>query len=513
MIRPMEKEELLRRLNLPNGSEKLMGQAEAAFAPAYVLFLEGDPAAAAFLCRCAKKKEFRNQINEALGQDRQPLRAALASDMPKLRKNAARLMGELMDPADLPFLIEAIKGESQRFVRPSMLLSIGAIGGEAAKTFLNSYIVTPAQDSSEARHVREENEALSTAKKRFLTLQKHPFLGFEEPQELELRAPDRLSGALAAELSARGFQPYAVKDASLRVKTADVAKLFFARCFYEALFPVSASGLADPKVLSRLALPVMERLFSRHGGEPPMGYRVEVQGSRTDRGAFARAMAAEIPEDRFINAPGDYEMELRVELLENGGANLFIKLYTLIDRRFDYRVGALPASMNPVTAAAVLRYAGAYLRPGARVLDPCCGSGTFLLEREKFSSCAALTGVDIAQSAVDIAKKNAAAARSKAKFIRNDCIRFVADTPYDELVANLPFGNRVGSHNDNLRLYVGILDRIPSWLNKGGVAVLYTMEYTLLKKLVRDRPFLKLVTEVRTEAGGLMPSVFILKVL
>ena len=512
-MRPMEKGELLKRLNQPNGPEKLMEQAEAAFVPAYELFVEGDPAAAAFLCRCAKKKEFRDQINKALGQDRQPIRTALASDMPKLRKNAARLMGELMDPADLPFLIEALKNESQRFVRPSMLLSIGAIGGEAAEAFLNSYVVTPAADPSEARHVREENEALATAKKQFVKLQKHPFLGFDEPQELVLRAPDRLSGALAAELTSLGLEPYAVKDASLRVRTADVARLFSARCFYETLFPISASAAADPKVLARLALPVMERLISRHGGEPPMGYRVEVQGNRADRGAFARAMTAEIPDDRFVNAPGDYEMELRVELSENGGADLFIKLYTLADHRFDYRVGALPASMHPVTAAAVLRYAGAYLKPGARVLDPCCGSGTFLLEREKVSHCASLTGVDIAQSAVDIAKKNAVAARSKAKFVRSDCLRFVADSPYDELVANLPFGNRVGSHNDNLRLYVGILDRIPSWLNKGGVAVLYTMEYTLLKKLVRDRPFLKLVTEVRTEAGGLMPSVFILKVL
>ena len=513
MTQHMEKEALLRQLNLPNGPEKLMEQADAAFAPAYELFAEGDPAAAAFLCRCAKKKAFREQLIKALGQERRPLRAALESDVPKLRKNAARLVGELMDPTDVPFLIAALKNESQRFVRPSMLLAMGAVGGGEAEAFLNSYVVTPAADPSEARHVREENEALSAAKKQFLNLKKHPFLGLDEPLEIELRAPDKLTSSLASELSALGVEVRATKDAALRVHTTEVEKLFYARCFYELLFPVSAGTAADPKLLARLAVPAMERLLRRHGGEPPMGYRIEVQGDRADRGDFARAMAAEIPEDVFANAPGDYEMELRVERKDNGGADLYIKLYTLSDHRFDYRVGALPASMNPVTAAAVLRYAGAFLRPGARVLDPCCGSGTFLLERGKLSPCATLTGVDIAQSAVDIAKVNAAAAHSKAKFIRNDCLRFVADSPYDELVANLPFGNRVGSHNDNLRLYVGILDRIPSWLHKDGIAVLYTMEYTLLKKLVRDRPFLKLITEVRTEAGGLMPAVFILKVL
>ena len=41
---------------------------------------------------------------------------------------------------------------------------------------------------------------------------------------------------------------------------------------------------------------------------------------------------------------------------------------------------------------------------------------------------------------------------------------------------------------------------------------LYTMEYTLLKKLIREHPGLRLVTEVRTEAGGLMPAVFVIKI-
>ena len=49
-------------------------------------------------------------------------------------------------------------------------------------------------------------------------------------------------------------------------------------------------------------------------------------------------------------------------------------------------------------------------------------------------------------------------------------------------------------------------------LRRGGVAILYTMEYTLLKKLIREHPGLRLVTEVRTEAGGLMPAVFVIKI-
>ena len=56
------------------------------------------------------------------------------------------------------------------------------------------------------------------------------------------------------------------------------------------------------------------------------------------------------------------------------------------------------------------------------------------------------------------------------------------------------------------------MENLPKWLRRGGVAILYTMEYTLLKKLIREHPGLRLVTEVRTEAGGLMPAVFVIKI-
>ena len=92
---------------------------------------------------------------------------------------------------------------------------------------------------------------------------------------------------------------------------------------------------------------------------------------------------------------------------------------------------------------------------------------------------------------------------------------FTAERPYDELVANLPFGNRVGSHESKrkaLRRHIG--RALAQWLGTagGGVAILYTMEYTLLKKLIREHPGLRLVTEVRTEAGGLMPAIFVIKI-
>ena len=498
----------------PNGPEKLADRAPVAFDAAWALFLEDqNPAACAFLCRIAKRKEYREAMNSLIEEDRAPIWKAISAPLPKLRKNAARLSGELGNAVDVPVIIEALQKEDQRFVKPSQLLTLGALGGEEAQAFLRDYSTQPPKDESEARHAREEEDALISARKRFLQLNKHTFTNLQAPVEVELRGPDKLGEALAAELKAAGYSPAAVHSSAVRLHTSDLPGLFKARSFFELLLPASVGISLEPKAIAQKAAAFLSKLLpSCHQGEGPFGYRIEIKGQDIDRGALAKQIARSLDGPLLINSPSDYEVELRIEQRQNGGANLYVKLFTLVDSRFDYRLGALPASMHPATAAAVLRSVKGHLSPNARVLDPCCGSGTFLIERGLLSRCASLTGVDIAHAAIDIARKNAEAANSPAKFIANDCLRFTVERPYDEIVANLPFGNRVGSHEDNRQLYAGMLDRLPKWIKPGGIAVLYTMEYTLLKNLIRERPRLNLLSQMRTEAGGLMPTVFVVKV-
>ena len=506
-------EQVKKRLAMENGPELLMKEAEQALRPALELYAEGYAPAAAFLWRCGRIKKLAERIEAFLGEDRAALYAGLRAESPKLRQNSARLLSYIGKERDLAPLTDALNKEETRFVRPAMLLSIGAIGGEEAKAYLENYKVAPPATPEEQPHVKEEQYALATALKSFLTFEKHTFTKLPMPVEMELKAPDKLAEGLSRELAALGYRVAAVHQSTVRVHTDNMADLFKARSFTEALIEISANANPNPKGIAIKAKSFMEKLLPAcHEGKPPFGYRIELRGGQLNRAQLAKEIAGYMDSDIIQNSPSNYDAELRIEHRQNGSANIYLKLLTVPDTRFDYRIGALPASMHPATAAGVLRYAEKYLTRDARVLDICCGSGTFLIEREKLTPCASLTGVDIAHNAIDIARKNAEAAGSIAKFMVNDCLRFEADRPYDELIANLPFGNRVGSHKDNVALYSGILERLPQWVKKGGEAILYTMEYTLLKKLLRDRPALKLVTEVRTEAGGLTPTVFVVKV-
>ncbi len=512
-MEPLSQEETARLLLEPNGPERLMERAEAAFDAAWELYLSGSASAGAFLVRCAKKDVFRARMANRLLFERARFFDALQSENPKLRKNAARLMGELQMAGSAEALLAALKKETQRFVRPSLLLALGKTGGEEAKAALAAYTVPAAENETEKKHFDEEQEALFTALSALAAPKRHAFDGLKKPYLLELRAPDRLSQMLSEELNELGFpDARAVNSESVRLTTSDVASVMKARCFTELLFVAAEdAGLAPKSIVFKAKGFLEELLAGAHGGEPPFGYRIEIRGQADDRAALIKETARLLNGETLVNAPGSYEAELRAEVKPNGGARLFVKLYTLPDERFSYRVGALPASMHPATAAAVLRFARAYLKENARVLDPFCGSGTFLIERERLSSCGALTGVDIAHEAVSVARQNAAAANSKAKFIVNDCLRFEANRRYDEVISNLPFGNRVGTHAQNERLYAGFLKLLPLWLRPGGVAVLYTMEFTLMKKLLKENPSLRLLKQERTEAGGLMPGIFLLE--
>ena len=67
----LTKEVVAQRLALPNGPEHMMHYASEAFPFACELFSEGNSAACAFLCRCAKQEKYARQLNDIMGSERE----------------------------------------------------------------------------------------------------------------------------------------------------------------------------------------------------------------------------------------------------------------------------------------------------------------------------------------------------------------------------------------------------------------------------------------------------------
>ncbi|MBQ6703653.1 MAG: hypothetical protein IJN08_02445, partial [Clostridia bacterium] len=282
-------EQVKKRLAMENGPELLMKDAEQALRPALELYAQGHAPAAAFLWRCGRIKKLADRIEAFLGEDRAVLYAGLQSESPKLRQNSARLISYIGREQDLAPLVDALNKEETRFVRPAMLLSIGAVGGERAKEFLQSYKVAPAASPEEQPHAKEEQYALSTALKSFLTFEKHTFTKLPMPCEIELKAPDKLAEGLGRELTALGYRVAAVHQSSVRVHTDNMADLFKARCFTEALIEISANANPNPQGIAIKAKGFMEKLLPAcHDGKPPFGYRIELRGGQLNRAQIAK---------------------------------------------------------------------------------------------------------------------------------------------------------------------------------------------------------------------------------
>ncbi len=288
------------------------------------------------------------------------------------------------------------------------------------------------------------------------------------------------------------------------------------------LLPV---GCAAPATLDDVPEAVLELLkatsafdvvVSLH--EIPHGtlqYRVEIRGPHIkhhQRQRMAQELAERIDRecDSLLNSTSDYDVELRVVAEDDGQVRVSWVPYSYHDSRFEYRVSDVPASISPVVAAGLAGLLEPKPDRAVRVLDPFCGSGTLLVERERRGPCEELVGIDISGQAVEAARENTRAAQSDGiRLICGDMRTAKREGVFDEVITNMPFGLRAGSHKENQTLYADFVDVLPGFLDVGGQFVLFTHEVSLLQRLLGGSRLLALTRQLRIETGGLKPAAFI----
>ena len=458
----------------------------------YVSQLSGEAAGEALsaLCVLGKTKAGREEINALLG-DRLSLWAAARSEKPKVRKNAYRLMGALEDGRDLPVLRASLQKEDTLFAIPSLLLALGKLGDEGTlRAYGPPASLSPETDGLVAQIVLARDKALQG----FETYGAETVTRLPAPRKVLCYAPDGFLDMLMEELQTLGFDP-AAENGAAAVVTDRIDLVYQADCMAETLLPVARDVPLDA-----------DGIAQRVGMLPGDRYRIELRGYTRDRRKLIAALARALPGQ---NNPSAYDTELRVDC-HMDRADLYLKLWNVADSRYPWRQRTVSASIHPATAACLVRYAKKFeTRERPRVLDPFCGCGSLLFAREKLGPCRVLMGVDKSGTAVESARVNARAGKSKAAFVTKDILRFEGREGFDLILSNLPFGNRVGSHEDNTRLYDRFVRRLPDLLSPGGTAVLYTMEYKLLKACLDRARGLTLRAQKRTEAGGLLPWIFV----
>ncbi len=452
-----------------------------------------------------------------LGGDFHVLTALLAHQDPKVRKNAALILGEMETEDVLPFLFRAWEEESTMYVRSAYLEAMHALDIspyvsrlKKRRAELESLQVEP----ENAKHVREELRALQTL---LIPYEKAGHIFREET--VFANAVLVTGGALAQRAADRlpeQVQPR-VKGSTVWMTNAAYTDFASLRIWSELLIPTQEVLSDRPERAGAAAakLHLADLLNEWHSGSGIWRYRAEIRGALPDqdKGRFLRRFTGEL--DRLsggtlANAPSDYEVTFRLLRRKDGKYSLFIKPDRMPDNRFRYRREWIPESISPVTAAGVLELASAYLKPEARVLDPFCGAGTLLTERCYAGSVQSAYGTDIYENAVEMARRNAATAKMPIHFIHRDCRTFTHEYPFDEIITDLPRGAGTEGSAEAGRLLAAMLDKAPEWLGDTGVLILYTLDMDMVYKELTGRVAYVLEQQVQLNAKS-GAGIFVLR--
>jgi 23S rRNA G2445 N2-methylase RlmL len=86
------------------------------------------------------------------------------------------------------------------------------------------------------------------------------------------------------------------------------------------------------------------------------------------------------------------------------------------------------------------------------------------------------------------------------------------DAGVDALVADLPFGSQVGSHEENVTLYPQILREARRVAKRGARFVVITAEVRLMQGLLAQMGDVwRCERSLRINLGGLQPAIFALR--
>ncbi|MDA8371655.1 MAG: methyltransferase domain-containing protein [Nocardiopsaceae bacterium] len=129
--------------------------------------------------------------------------------------------------------------------------------------------------------------------------------------------------------------------------------------------------------------------------------------------------------------------------LDGTHTTLLLRLGTRPAHRRSYKRATVPGTLHPPLAAAMALLAD--LQPGQRIMDPCCGAGTLLIEAHHVVPGTTLLGFDLDPEARRAAEANAAGT-APLRIERADAGGLpVADGSVDRVLCNPPWEGQVAA--------------------------------------------------------------------
>jgi tRNA (guanine6-N2)-methyltransferase len=223
--------------------------------------------------------------------------------------------------------------------------------------------------------------------------------------------------------------------------------------------------------------------------------------------------------DELANAthltPGQYEGDLWLRLrraAHGNGWDALVRLSPRPNATRGWRVVNVAGALDAAVARAMVRLSEP--APDQVVLNVASGSGSLAIERALAAGAERIIACDIDDQAMAAAHANIDAAGLSERIEMNfwDATDIpIATSSADVMLADLPFGHHVGSHQQNRELYPALLEEAARVLRRGGVFVIITHEIKLMEvSLLKVKKWI-VEQEIRVTLSGLHPRIYCLR--
>ena len=451
-----------------------------------------------------KEKENKALFLELLKGDYTLFNQLLASEDAKTRRNTALIMGELALPELMQPVYEAYEKEDKLFVKADYLVALRHFEYTPFLPDLRDrleHLTTTTFEETSMKHVNEEIRILTELIVAVEKPRAHTFTGYDVPSELLL-----LTNRDHKEVTLGQIQGGAAKvfNAGVAVRTDDLNEILNIRTYTDMFFRLNGVNKIENDPIIGATTIVQGGLLNflniRHEEGAPYYFRIEIKSKMEldKKSTFAKKMAAEIEKQsqrELINSTSNYEVEIRLVENTEGQFNVLLKLYTIKDRRFEYRKNTVAASIQPAQAALVAELAKKYLREDAQVLDPFCGVGTMLIERNKVVPAKVMYGVDLFGEAIDKAIENSILDDTDIYFITRDFFDFTHRYLFDEIFTNMPARMGRKTQEDMEDLYNRFFNKAAAMLSEKAIMVMYSRDPYLVQEGVKKRDYYTILEE------------------
>lgn len=452
-----------------------------------------------------KEASCLDELKELVGDGR-VLIDLLECEDAKTRKNVALLLGDLQLQGALETLKNAYVKEQTLFVKSAYLTALSKLDITELLDFFKARkeeLLAAEVAEDEQKHIGEELHVLNSMIVSVEGIKKHTFTGFEKSHKLLLttnREQREVTLAEVAELSPTIKRSAELHPLGVEVYTKEVTPFTKLRSYRELLFPIMREQRLSeqPREAARQLWEsgILAFLQECHKEQSPFYFRLEVK-SAVSQMEYTKKLGMALEQcsgHMLLNDAKEYEVEIRLVAAKEGGYAVFLKLKTIPMKRFSYRKHAIAMSIHPATAAMMMRLAKPYLREDAQVLDPCCGVGTMLIERDICVPARCMYGIDIFGDAINGARENSSLAGVQINYIHRDFLDFKHEYLFDEIITNMPVRGKKSKEEVDV-FYKDFFEKAKTLLTEDGRIIMYTNEAGFVKKQLRLHTEYRLIQE------------------